>query len=45
MVIICNKWKKYNEFQLTKDKMDLNNEKMKMKNHPPSPKRGVTSRD
>ena len=28
-------WKKYNEIQLTKNKMDLNNQKMK--NHPPSP--------
>ena len=24
MVIFCNKWKKYNEIQLTKNKMDLN---------------------
>ena len=29
------KWKKYNEIQLTKNKMDLNNRKMT--NHPPSP--------
>ena len=27
-------WKKYNKFQLTKNEMDLNNQKMK--NHPPS---------
>ena len=35
MVIFYKKWKKYNEFQLTKNKMDLNNRKMT--NHPPSP--------
>ena len=35
MVIFDKKWKKYNEIQLTKNKMDLNNQKMK--NHPPSP--------
>ena len=29
------KWKKYNEIQLTKNKMDLNNRKMT--NHPPFP--------
>ena len=29
------KWKKYNEIQLTKNKMDLNNRKMI--NHPSSP--------
>ena len=29
------RWKKYNEIQLTKNKMDLNN--LKIKNHPPSP--------
>ena len=28
-------WKKLNEIQLTKNKMDLNN--LKMKNHPPNP--------
>ena len=35
MVIFCKKWKKYNEVQLTKNKMDLNI--WKMTNHPPSP--------
>ena len=37
MVIVHKKWKKYNEIQLTKNKMDLNNQKMT--NHPPSPGR------
>ena len=35
MVIFYKKWKKYNEIQLTKNKMDLNNRKVT--NHPPSP--------
>ena len=35
MVIFYKKWKKYNEIQLTKHKMDLNIRKMT--NHPPSP--------
>ena len=35
MVIFYKKWKKYNETQLTKNKMDLNIRKMT--NHPPSP--------
>ena len=35
MVIFCKKWKKYDEIQLTKNKMDLNIRKMT--NHPPSP--------
>ena len=35
MVIFYKKWKKYNEIQLTKIKMDLNIRKMT--NHPPSP--------
>ena len=35
MAIFYKKWKKYNEIQLTKNKMDLNNRKMK--DHPPSP--------
>ena len=35
MVIFYKKWKKYNEIQLTKNKMDLNTRKMT--NHPPSP--------
>ena len=34
MVIFYNKWKKHNEIQLTKNKMDLN--VRKMTNHPPS---------
>ena len=36
MVIFYKKWKKYNEIQLTKNKMDLNIQKIT--NHPPSPK-------
>ena len=35
MVIFYKKWKKYNEIQLTKKEMVLNNRKMT--NHPPSP--------
>ena len=35
MVICYKKWKKYNEIQLTKNKMDFSNRKMT--NHPPSP--------
>ena len=35
MVVFYKMWKKYNEIQLTINKMDLNNRKMK--NHPPSP--------
>ena len=35
MVIFDKRWKKYNEIQLTKNKMDLNIRKMT--NHPPSP--------
>ena len=35
MVIFYKKWKKYNEIQLTKSKLDLNIRKMT--NHPPSP--------
>ena len=35
MVIFYKKMKKYNEIQLTKNKMDLNIRKMT--NHPPSP--------
>ena len=35
MVILYKKWKKYNEIQLTKNKMDLNI--WKMTNRPPSP--------
>ena len=39
MVIFYKKWKKYNEIQLTKNKMDLNNQKMT--NHPPSPEKQI----
>ena len=35
MVIFYKNWKKYNEIQLTKNKMNLNIRKMT--NHPPSP--------
>ena len=35
MVTLYKKWKKYNEIQLTKDRMDLNIRKIT--NHPPSP--------
>ena len=35
MVIFYKKWKKYNNIQLTKNKICLNNRKMK--NHRPSP--------
>ena len=35
MVVFYKIWKKYDEIKLTKNKMDLNNRKMK--NHPPSP--------
>ena len=35
MVIFDKKWKKYNEIQLIKNKMDLNNQIMKYR--PPSP--------
>ena len=34
-MIFFKKWKKYNKIQLTKNKMDLNIQKMT--NHPPSP--------
>ena len=35
MIIFYKKWKKYNEIQLTKKKMDLNNRKIPY--YPPSP--------
>ena len=35
MVIFYKKWKEYNEIQLRKNKMALNNRKMT--NYPPSP--------
>ena len=34
MVMFYNKWRKYNEIQLTKNKVGLNNRKIK--NHRPS---------
>ena len=37
MVKFYKKWKKQNEIQLTKNKMDLNN--LKITNHPPFPGR------
>ena len=36
MLILCKRWKKYNEFQLTKNKMDLNNRKLKIIHPTPS---------
>ena len=39
MARFYNKFKKYDEIQLTKNKMDLN--KQKMINHPPSPQKIV----
>ena len=36
MVVYYKRWKKYNEIQLTKNKMDLNNQKIK--NNGPLPK-------
>ena len=36
MVIFYKKWKKYNEFQLTKNKMDFNTLKLKIIHPPPS---------
>ena len=33
MVIFYNKWKKFNKIQLTKNKMDLNNLKIKIHPH------------
>ena len=41
MVIFYKKWKKYNEIQLTKNKMNLNNRKMR--NHSSSPLRPMNS--
>ena len=35
MLVLYKKWKKYNEFQLTRNKMDLNNRKWKII-HPPT---------
>ena len=39
MVIFYKKWKKYNEIRFTKNRMDLNNRKMK--NHRPSPAHSI----
>ena len=36
MLVLYKKWKKYNEFQLTKNKTDLNNRKWKIIHPPPS---------
>ena len=44
MLVLYKRWKKYNEFQITKKKQN-GLEQSRMKNHPPSSKRGVTSRD
>ena len=35
MVIVYMKWKKYNEIQLTKNKIDLNNRKKQIIHPPP----------
>ena len=35
LLVFYKIWKKFKKIQLTKNKMDLNNQKMK--NHPPSP--------
>ena len=43
MLIFHKRWKQYNEIQLTKNKMDLNNRKMT--NHPPPPYRNNNSRN
>ena len=43
MIIFCKICKKYNEIQLTKNKMDLNNQKMK--NHPYSPRSVIQQLD
>ena len=34
MLVLYKGWKKYNEFQLTKNKMDLNNQKWKIIHSP-----------
>ena len=36
MLVLCKRWKKYNEFQWTKNKMCLNNRKWKIIHPPPS---------
>ena len=41
MVTFYKKWKKYNEIQLTKSKIDLNIRKITT-NHPPSPNKQKT---
>ena len=35
MLVLYKRWKKYNEFQLTKIKMDLNTKKLKIIHPPP----------
>ena len=36
MLVLFKKWKKENEFQLTKNKMDFNIQKLKITDPPPS---------
>ena len=36
MLVLYKRWKKHNEIQLTKNKMDLNNRKLKIIHPPPS---------
>ena len=36
MLVLYKRWEKYNEFQLTKNKIDLNNLKLKIVHTPPS---------
>ena len=36
MLVLYKRWKMYNEFQSTKNKMDLNNRKLKIVHTPPS---------
>ena len=36
MLVLYKRWKKYSEFQLPKNKMDLNNRKRKIIHLPPS---------
>ena len=36
MLVIYKRWKTYNEFQLTKNKIYLNNRKLKIIHRPPS---------
>ena len=36
MLVLYKSWKKYNEFQLTENKMDFNTRKLKIIHPPPS---------